>query len=249
MFGPMPPRDRGGYAARILPTAAFAQPAAPPYRDRVPVRLPDGDWLDLPLLTLPPDHDTAIAYLCLNQTGFAVEDRLADAVADLVRPLRPEIVIGMPTLGTVLASAVARRLGHPDYVPLSYSRKFWYTDELSTEVISITSPGRPKTVFLDPRLLQRLEGRRVLLVEDVISTGGTVAGELDLMRRIGADIVGIAVAIKETRVWIDRLGAIDSRLPGMVHAPVSYPLFRRAPDGWMPDLTTLPEGGHGHADL
>ena len=240
MFGPMPSRNQGSYAARILPAASFPTPPAPPYQDRVPVRLPDGDWLDLPLLTLPPDHDTAIAYLCLNQTGFAVEDRLADAVADMVRPLRADIVVGMPTLGTVLASAVARRLGHPDYVPLSYSRKFWYSDEMSTEVISITSPGKPKTVFLDPRLLERLEGRRVLLVEDVISTGGTVAGELDLMRRIGADVVGIAVAIKETRVWIERLAAIDSRLPGMVHGPVSYSLFRRTSEGWMPDAATLP---------
>ncbi len=241
MFGPMPSHDQGSYMARILPGPAMTTPPAPPYQTRVPVQLLDGDWLDLPLLTLPPDHDTAIAYLCLNQTGFVVEDRLAAAVTDLVRPLRAEIVVGMPTLGTVLASAVARRLGHPDYVPLSYSRKFWYTDELSTQVISITSPGKPKTVFVDPRLLKRLEGRRVLLVEDVISTGGTVAGELDLMRRIGADIVGIAVAIKETRVWVDRLAAIDPRLPAMVHAPASYPLFRRSAEGWVPDLATLPE--------
>lgn len=240
MFGPMPPGDEGSYWARILPAAALSPPPAPPYRDRVPTRLPDGDWLDLPLLTLPPDHDTAIAYLCLNEVGFAVEDRLAEAVADLVRPLRAEIVIGMPTLGTILASAVARRLGHADYVPLSYSRKFWYTEALSTEVISITSPGKPKTVFLDPRMLERMRGRRVLLVEDVISTGGTVAGELDLMRRIGADVVGIAVAIKETRVWIDRLAGIDPRLPGMVHAPIRYPLFRAGPGGWVPDMATMP---------
>ena len=35
---------------------------------------------------------------------------------------------------------------------LGYSRKFWYDEELSAPVSSITSPGQVKRVYLDPRM-------------------------------------------------------------------------------------------------
>ncbi|MCK0198962.1 phosphoribosyltransferase [Ancylobacter sp. 6x-1] len=232
--------DRGFYRDRIIPAGELAECGAPPYVDRYPVKLPDGDWAELPFLALPPDFETAIAYLCITENSFALEDRLSSAIVDCVRDLASEIVVGMPTLGMVLAASVAKKLGHPHYVPLSYSRKFWFEDELSIPVISITSPLKPKTVFIDPRLLERMEGRRVLLVEDVISTGGTVSAELELMRRIGADVVGVATAIKETNVWQQTLGAIDPAWPALVRAPISCPLFRKGPGGWYPDWSTLP---------
>jgi adenine/guanine phosphoribosyltransferase-like PRPP-binding protein len=126
-------------------------------------------------------------------------------------------------------------------VPLSYSRKFWFEDELSVPVNSITTPVQPKIVYIDPRMLGRLDGKRVLLVEDVISTGGTVAAELALMKKIGAEVVGVITAIRETRVWSGKLGAIDPAYPAMVHSPIRCPLFRKSGDGWVPDWSTLPE--------
>lgn len=233
--------DRGSYRDRLVPAAAHAGPGDPPHRDSYPVKLPDGDWAELPFLALPPDFDTAIAYLCITENSFELEDRLSSAMVEVVRDLAPEVVVGMPTLGMVLAASVAKKLGHPHYVPLSYSRKFWFEDELSIPVVSITSPLKPKTVFIDPRLLERLEDKRVLLVEDVISTGGTVSAELELMKRIGANVVGVATAIKETNVWQTTLGAIDPDWPGLVRAPIRCPLFRKVEGGWAPDWSTLPD--------
>jgi adenine/guanine phosphoribosyltransferase-like PRPP-binding protein len=213
----------------------------PPYRDVFPVRLPDGDWALLPFLALPPDFTTAIAYLCITENSFALEDRLSSAMAELARRMQPDIVVGMPTLGMVLAASVGKKLGHPHYVPLSYSRKFWFEDELSIPVNSITTPIQAKTVYIDPRLLDRLEGKRVLLVEDVISTGGTVAAELALMKRIGANVIGVVTAIRETRVWIDKLSAIDPSFRALVTSPICCPLFRKNGDGWVPDPSTMPD--------
>jgi adenine/guanine phosphoribosyltransferase-like PRPP-binding protein len=234
-------RDRGSYDDRIIPAADLPELPPPPYRDSYPLKLPDGDWALLPFLALPPAFDTAIVYLCITANSFALEDRLSSAMADLARPFRADIVVGMPTLGMVLAASVGRKLGHERYVPLSYSRKFWFEDELSTPVNSITTPVQPKTVYIDPRLIERLEGKRVLLVEDVISTGGTVAAELALMQKLGADVVGIITAIRETRVWIDKLAAIDPRYPTLVRSPIRCPLFRRSAGGWVPDASTLPD--------
>jgi adenine/guanine phosphoribosyltransferase-like PRPP-binding protein len=234
-------RDRGSYHDRIIPAADMPVLPPPPYKDAFPVKLPDGDWALLPFLALPPDFSTAIAYLCITENSFALEDRLSSAMAELARPLLPDVVVGMPTLGMVLAASVGKKLGHPHYAPLSYSRKFWFEDELSIPVNSITTPVQPKTVYIDPRLLERLEGKRVLLVEDVISTGGTVAAELALMKRIDANVIGVVTAIRETRVWIDKLSAIDPAYPALVTSPIRCPLFRRSADGWLPDPSTQPD--------
>jgi adenine/guanine phosphoribosyltransferase-like PRPP-binding protein len=237
---PLHYRNRGSYYDRIVPAADLPTLPPPPYHDAFPVKLTDGDWAWLPFLALPPDFTTAIAYLCITENSFALEDRLSTAMAELVRPLGAEIVVGMPTLGMVLAASVGKKLGHDFYVPLSYSRKFWFEDELSIPVNSITTPVQPKTVYIDPRLIERLEGKRVLLVEDVISTGGTVAAELALMKKIGAHVVGVVTAIRETRVWIDKLAAIDPAYPALVTSPICCPLFRRSGAGWVPDWTTMP---------
>lgn len=233
-------QHRGSYHDRIIPAAELSA-QAPPYTAAFPVKLPDGDWVLLPFLALPPDFTTAIAYLCITENSFALEDRLSSAMADLARPMQSDIVVGMPTLGMVLAASVGRKLGHVHYVPLSYSRKFWFEDELSIPVNSITTPVQPKTVYIDPRLLERLDGKRVLLVDDVISTGGTVAAELALMQKIGANVVGVVTAIRETRVWIDKLASIDPAYRSLVTSPVRCPLFRKTDGGWFPDWSTLPD--------
>jgi adenine/guanine phosphoribosyltransferase-like PRPP-binding protein len=234
-------QNRGSYHDRIVPAAELLTMPPPPYQDVYPIKLPDGDWALLPFLALPPDHSTAIAYLCITENSFSLEDRLSSAMAELARPLRADIVVGMPTLGMVLAASVARKLGHERYVPLSYSRKFWFEDELSIPVNSITTPVQPKIVYIDPRLIERLEGSRVLLVEDVISTGGTVAAELALMRKLGAEVVGVITAIRETRVWIENLAAIDAAYPALVTSPIRCPLFRKSDAGWVPDWATMPD--------
>src|ERR1700733_8603773 len=198
---PLPYRDR------IIRCADMVSPPAAPYAQHYVFRLPDGDWVELPLLALPPDGTTAIASLCITENSFDLEDRLSTSMAKLARDLRPDVIVGVPTLGLVFAASVAKKLGHPYYVPLSYSRKFWFEEELSIPVNSITTPVQPKTVYIDPRLIERLEGKRVLLVEDVISTGGTVSAELALMKKLGAHVVGVITAIRETRVWADRLAA------------------------------------------
>ena len=69
---------------------------------------------------------------------------------------------------------VAAQLGHARYVPLGTSRKFWYREELSVPLSSITTPEQPKRLYVDPRMLPLLEGRRVALIDDVVSSGASM---------------------------------------------------------------------------
>jgi adenine/guanine phosphoribosyltransferase-like PRPP-binding protein len=210
---------------------------APPYRYGYPVRLPNGGILVLPLRQLP-SGDNAVASLIANQAAHVVIAALADAMAERARTLVADMIVGLPTLGFAFSDRVAERLGHPRFVPLGYSRKFWYDDVLSEAVQSITSPEPGKLLRLDPNMLPLLEGRRIVLVDDAISSGATAVAAVRLLRRIGVQVAGIVVAMKQTNRWQAELATLSASPP--VRAVYGCPLFRRGDDGWWPLAGTQP---------
>ena len=127
---------------------------------------------------------------------------------------------------------MARGLGHTGWVAPSTTRKRWYDDALSVPLASITSPGTGanagRRMWLDPRLLPILQERRVLLVDDVISTGTSARGGIALLQAAGVTPIGLAVAMIQGDAW--RTGWPE--IP--VEAAFTTPRFRRVPDGWVP---------------
>lgn len=224
------------YWQELLPGPAAGQG---PYRRGYPVTLPCGRVLVLPLRALP-DGRHAVASLIANQASHAIVEALAGHMADLARPLAPDIVVGVPTLGLALAGRVAELLGQARYAPLGYSRKFWYRDDLSEPVSSITSPTPGKRIYLDPNLLPLVQGRRVVLVDDAISTGSTIVAAVALLGRLDATLAGIVVAMKQTNRWQATLAKTDPALPAKVLGVYGCPMFARAADGWLPLADTLP---------
>ncbi|MGI4955852.1 MAG: phosphoribosyltransferase, partial [Janthinobacterium lividum] len=175
--------------------------------------------------------DVAVAGLIVNQASFAVLDQLAAWLTPAAAALRPDVVIGLPTLGHVVGAGLARALGHSNWVAPSVTRKRWYDDRLSVPLSSITSPAgganTGRRMWLDPRMLQRLAGRRVLLVDDVISTGQSALAGLALLRQAGIVPVGLAVAMIQTRRWT---AIWPPELP--VVAAFETPLFTCGPLCW-----------------
>lgn len=214
---------------------------APPWCQGVPVRLPDGRVLRLPIRQRPGAPDRAVASLIANQAAFDVVDALVDAMVDLVRPWQPDAIVGLPTLGMVFAGPVARALGHARWVPLGYSRKYWYDEALSAEVSSITSPGAGKRLYVDPNQLPLVGGgRRLVLVDDAVSTGTTLLRAWDLLERCGADVLGAAVAMRQGTAWQGALGAARA---AQVRGVFDTALLRRSAQGWWPEGMAVPEPG------
>ena len=186
--------------------------------------MPDGCYLRLPLRDMGA---TAVAGMIANQASFDVVDRISAWIAATVAPWAPEVVVGLPTLGHVYGAGVARALGHSNWVAMGTSRKLWYDEALSVPLVSITTPGAGRTLWLDPRILPRLAGRRVLLVDDVISTGSSARAGLALLAAAGIKPVGAAFAMAQTDRW--RL-AWPGDMPFV--AAFTTPLFRRDGEGW-----------------
>jgi adenine/guanine phosphoribosyltransferase-like PRPP-binding protein len=227
------------YWQALLPAIPESEVPEGPFRGGYPVRLPCGRILSLPLRVLP-SGDRAVASLIANQASFAVIAALADHMADLARAADADIILGLPTLGLAFAPLVAERLGHRRYVPLGYSRKFWYDEALSEPVSSVASPSPGKRVFLDPNLLPLVTGRRVVLVDDAISSGTTTLAACRLLTRLHAELGTMVVAMKQTNRWQRALAETDRLLPTRIQAVFGCPLFRRVEDGWAPLPGSLP---------
>lgn len=114
-------------------------------------------------------------------------------------------------------------------MPLGYSRKFWYTDSLSTEVSSITSPTGMKKLYLDPNQIELVKGRRVLIVDDAVSSGKTLKAAWDFLEGVGVRVEGAGVVMKQGERWRGVLG--EERVDGVMWVFES-PLLRRVEGGW-----------------
>ncbi len=237
----MPPADRApafdattNYWQEIVAADALSVPAAPPYSRGYPARLPDGRYLVLPLRGVPGDPDRCVASLIANHASLDVVETLAGFMADRARVFGADGVVGLPTLGLAFAPLVARGLGFTRYVPFGYSRKYWYDESLSVPVQSLTTPEAGKRLYVDPNLAGMLRGRRVLVVDDAVSTGQTMASALTLLARCEAEVAGIVVAMRQGTRWHGRL--VDAAgVPLPVACAFESPRLQRVPGGWAPE--------------
>ena len=227
------PYEPHAYWQEIRAAGGFAGELGGGVTHLFPAPLPDGREIALPIRVLPAG-DRAVASLIVNQASFAVEDALAEAMAREAEAYGPEIVMGVPTLGLPLAANVARRLGHPRMVALGTSRKFWYDENLSEPLRSITSPGEGKRIYLDPRMLPLLQGRRFVLVDDVVSTGTSILAVLRMLEKAALRPRAIIVAMRQGEAWRSALETSPfADIP--VRSAMATPLLSRGADGrWHP---------------
>jgi adenine/guanine phosphoribosyltransferase-like PRPP-binding protein len=195
-----------------------------------PAALPDGRHIRLPIRPLA-DGESALASLIVNQASFGVLGALADDLARQMRDFAPDVVVGLPTLGLTLASEVARRLGHARYVALGTSRKFWYDETLSVEMSSITTPDQTKRLYVDPRMLPLLQGRRVALVDDVISSGRSIRAGLRLLDGMGVQPVIVGAAMLQSDRWREDADQPYTGWADLVRGTLRTPILKLGADG------------------
>ncbi len=220
----MPPHD---FWQEVLAPGTYPPQAR--FDAYFPATFDDGRQLLLPVRPLP-DGAHAVASLIINQASFAVTEALAHDLAAKLADFQPEVVVGLPTLGLTLAARVAALLGHARYVPLGTSRKFWYSEELSAPISSITTPDQQKRVYADPRMLPLLQARRVALVDDAISSGVSMQAGLRLMAACGVQPAVLGVAMLQSERWRVPLADWRPRIARVFDSPV---LARHQAGGWV----------------
>lgn len=111
-------------------------------------------------------------------------------------PQGTEIIMTAETKGIPLAAALARQIGMPYYVTARKSVKAYMEDPIWVEDESITTMGKQRLYLMNTDI-DRIKGHRVLLLDDVISTGGSMTALSSLAKKAGGRVVGQAAVLAE----------------------------------------------------
>ena len=134
------------------------------------------------------------SFVMLGDTELV--ERCADALLSRMPQEGVDLLVCLEAKGIPLTHALARRLGL-DYVTVRKSVKSYMEDPLVVEVRSITTQA-PQTLVLDGVDRRRLRGRRVGVVDDVVSTGGSLRAVETLLAKAGAQVAcRVAVLLEE----------------------------------------------------
>jgi len=154
------------------------------------------------LRTVPDFPEPGIQFrdimpLLADASAFA--DVVAAFAADV--PGRVDLVAGMEARGFLLAAPVATALG-AGVVPVRKAGKLPGPVASQSYALEYGSASVEIQPFTVP------DGARVLVVDDVLATGGTAAATVELLERCGAQVVGLSFLVE--------LGALGGRalLPG-----------------------------------
>ena len=146
----------------------------------------------LPILNL--SHSLAIAgFVMLGDVELC--ESCARELAKKV-PAEAEIIMTAETKGIPLAAELARQIGMPYYITARKSVKAYMEDPIWVEDESITTMGKQR-LYLMRSDIDRIAGRKVLLLDDVISTGGSMTALSNLAEKAGAHVIGQAAVLAE----------------------------------------------------
>ena len=180
--------------------------------------------VDLPLVAL--SDSLTLALLITVDMGVGFMRTAGEELADVLRPFDVEIVATVATMGIPVAIEVSRALGLDQYVILHKTPKIHLADAVSEPVRSITTNADQRLLF-DRARIPDVAGKRVAIVDDVVSTGASTGAALRLLRSVGANVVAIGTLVTEAAVWKESLGD-DAH---MVRALGALPIFHPSDDG------------------
>ncbi len=139
-----------------------------------------------------------ITTLLRDKAGFA---KLIDALAAHYIPSNIDLVLGIEARGFIFGPALAYRL-NAGFVPVRKPRK------LPAPVARVTYDLEYGSDTLEIHLDAIQRGQRVVLVDDLLATGGTMEATVKLVKQLGGEIAGLAFAVE-----LDFLKGRD-RFPG-----------------------------------
>lgn len=138
------------------------------------------------------DNLALASFVCLSDT-------------ELVQRVAPELVKRLPEVdvlmtaeakGICLTYEISRLMGMKDFVVARKSRKPYMQNPISHSVFSVTTQ-KEQTLWLDGCEAEKIRGKRVALIDDVIATGESIQAIESLACAAGAKVVARAAILAE----------------------------------------------------
>jgi adenine phosphoribosyltransferase len=164
---------------------------------------------DLRLFEIKPGLKIAILNI-LGDTELVQAS--AKELAVKLKDTEYDVLVTAEAKSIPLAYALSVETQKP-YVVLRKSYKPYMGNALKAETLSITT-GQPQTLILDEKDLELMRGRKVVIVDDVISTGSTLQGMKAILDKAGSDIVA------ETAIFTEGDKAQWANIISLGHLPL-----------------------------
>ncbi|HVN56338.1 MAG TPA: phosphoribosyltransferase family protein [Anaerolineaceae bacterium] len=177
-------------------------------RETYPVEIA-GLHRELPLFEIKPGLKIAILNI-LGDTELV--QACAPALAEQMKDLPYDIIVTAEAKSIPLAFELSV-VTHKPYVVLRKSYKPYMGKALQAETLSITT-GEPQTLYLDEKDRDLVAGKKVVILDDVISTGSTLQGMRLIVQKAGGQVVA------EGAIFTEGERAKWSNVVSLGHLPV-----------------------------
>ena len=145
---------------------------------------------ELPILPISPELSIA-SFVILGDTELVCQ-----VAPELVKKLPPlDVIVSAEAKGIPLAFEITRLLGMNYYIARK-SVKPYMDHPLVETVVSITTQ-KEQLLCLDGKDAEAMRGKRVVIVDDVISTGESIAATQRLVEKAGGIVVAKAAILAE----------------------------------------------------
>ena len=147
----------------------------------------------------------------LGEPGLlsSITDRFAEDLQKL--GWEPEAIVGPEARGFIFGPLLAERLGC-GFVPVRKPGKL----PSSTRTVEYSLEYGSNTLEIHEDAIQ--PGQRIVIIDDLLATGGTISACTSLCEELGAEVLGALFLIE-----LDGLGAREAIVPVKAHALLSYP--------------------------
>ena len=146
----------------------------------------------LPILPLP--SGISIAFFNLHGDSVLTEHcakALAKKLADC------DVLITAESKGLQLTHCVARELGQRYYAVARKSKKLYMQDGIELKIQSSITTGKEQTFYLSKHDADLIKGKKVGIVDDVVSTGASLLGLEQLVEKAGGTVYKKAFVLAE----------------------------------------------------
>jgi adenine phosphoribosyltransferase len=168
---------------------------------------------ELPLIYIGK-HTRIASFSILGDVELC--DTLADEMATQLKGKSFDYLIGPEVKAVPLIHGVAKRLKHKRYVVCRKSIKPYMLSPIKVEPLSYF-PKHTKPLVLDGKDATLLKNKRVIVLDDVVSSGMTLRMMKYLLQKVNAEVVGYFVAIKQG----DQFDEIEN-----LHFLAEIPIFK-----------------------
>ena len=151
-----------------------------------------GMTAELPILPLPSGVN--IAFFNLHGDVELTEHcgkELAKLVADC------DVLLTAESKGLQLTHVIARELGHRQYAVARKSKKLYMQDGLEVVINSSITTGTEQKLYVSKHDAELMRGKKVGIIDDVVSTGHSLVGLEELVRLAGGIIHKKAFVLAE----------------------------------------------------